>query len=268
MDPTAGNPEGAQGEAGATTASLTEVMSGMVEGQKPAAEPAGENGDNAKGSKDDSSVNPAWMNQLPEEYRTGDNAKQFAKFAKIADMAKAYSELESKIGNTVALPTEETSAEDLQKFYEKLGKPATADEYEMPDKEADFFKEIAFNNNLTKAQAKAVFDAVVQHGVNVIEQSQVEAERVASETDKALRTEYGPKYSEKIALLKRGIAAYGGNELGAKLQRTGLLYDRDVVKMFIALGEQNAEAGASIKGAGGGNNDYVSTSQGGHFKFD
>ena len=268
MDPTTGNPEGTQVDAGNETASIADVMSGMVDGQKPDAKPAGENGDKAEGSKDNNAANPAWMEQLPEEYRTGDSAKQFAKFAKIADMAKAYSELESKMGNSVTLPTEETSAEDLQKFYEKLGKPATADEYEVPDESANFFKEIAFNNNLTKAQAKAVLEAVVQHGINVVEQSQAEAQRVAEETDKALRTEYGAKYPEKIALLKRGIAAYGGNSLGAKLQRSGLLYDAEVVKMFIALGEMNAEAGASVKGAGGGNKEYVPTSQGGHFKFD
>lgn len=264
-----GNPEGTQDEPGHTTDSLTDLMGGMVAEKKPEDEPAGESGEKSEGSTDDSTnANPAWMEQLPEEYRTGDNAKQFAKFAKIADMAKAYSELESKTGNMVTLPAEGTSAEDLQKFYEKLGKPATADEYEMPDESADFFKKIAYDNNLTKAQAKAVFLAVAEHGKNVIEQSLADAQNAANETDKALRKEYGSKYSEKIALLKRGIAAYGGNSLGLKLQKSGLLYDSDVVKLFIALGEQNAEAGAISKGTGGGNDEYVSTAQGGHFKFD
>ena len=68
-------------------------------------------------------------------------------------------------------------------------------------------------------------------------------------------------------MLRRGVTAYGGEKMGAKLQAAGLLADYDVVKMFILLGEQSAEAGSpgNTRGRADG---YKSIRDGGTLSFD
>ena len=67
-------------------------------------------------------------------------------------------------------------------------------------------------------------------------------------------------------MLKRGVKNYGGDAIASKLQAAGLLADKDVVKMFIKLGEESSEAGAQGKTQGKANG-YKSIREGGHLSF-
>lgn len=128
------------------------------------------------------------------------------------------------------------------------------------------FREMAFKNNLTDAQAKAFYQSLQEVGTSALKQQKAAFETQAHETQAALQKEYGKDYPVKIEMLKRGIAAYGGQSLGAKLQNAGLLGDYEIVKMFINLGEMSAEAGAP--GNTGGKADaYKSIEEGGAFSF-
>lgn len=103
-------------------------------------------------------------------------------------------------------------------------------------------------------------------GDNFLAQKKLEALQTAKATEDQLKLEFGNDYSTKLEMCKRGVATYGGPELGKKLQDSGLLYDPDVIKMFIRLGEQSAEAGSSINGAAA-KSGYKTTAEGGSFVF-
>jgi len=257
--------------AGETAANdIANVMGGMQE-QKPDAKPGENTGDKATGSNDaadgkgtSEAKHPAWMAQLGNV--EAEKAEKLSKFEKIGDLANNYLELEKKLGSSIAKPGDDASAEEIEAFYRALGKPESADKYSIEGEDADMFRKMAYENNLTDAQAKAFYKSLQEVGNNAIAQQKAAFDAQAKDTQAALQKEYGKDYPTKIEMLKRGVAAYGGEKMGAKLQQAGLLGDYDVVKMFILLGEQSAEAGSpgNTKGKADG---YKSIADGGHLSF-
>lgn len=223
--------------------------------------------DNAKDESNDGDKLPAWTSQLSDELKNNaDVMKQLGKFTKISELAKSYAELEKTLGDRVKLPGKETSEAEQNSFYEKLGKPKAKEDYSFIKKDTINFAETAFKNNLTKTQAENIFNMLEESGQSFINAQKAQATKMFAETDKMLHETYGNKYSEKVELMKRGIEAYGGKDLGTALNSAGVLYHPAVVNMFIALGEQTAEAGSVTKGTQGIEN-YKSTNDGGSFKF-
>ena len=255
------------------TNDIANVMGGMQD-QKPDAKPGENTGDKATGNNANADGNggevkhPAWMAQLGNI--EADKAEKLSKFQKIGDLADNYLELAGKLGNSVVKPGEDASAEEVEAFYRSLGKPESADKYSIEGEDAEMFRKLAYDNNLTDAQAKAFYKSLQEVGNNAInaaaEQQKAAFAQQAHDTQAALQKEYGKDYPTKIEMLKRGVAAYGGEKMGAKLQAAGLLGDYDVVKMFILLGEQSAEAGSpgNTKGMADG---YKSIEEGGKFSF-
>ena len=255
--------------AGADT--LTSVIDALGGSTEPKNEPASNGGDKDEGTKEkaqEQAENPKWMSQLDgDSLKDEALVKQLSKFQKLGDLAKGYANLEKKLGNSVNIPGEDATDEERKAFYQKLGVPESAEGYSIKDEKAANFLSLAYNNNLTDSQAKAIYDGLAQIGAEAAKASAEQIKAMAMNTDKVLKEEWGQEYSKNLEYLKRGIADYGGNTLGAKLKASGLLYDADIVKMFASLGRANAESVATTKGAGGNSNDYKSTADGGHFDF-
>lgn len=266
---TVNNQTVSNGESG-NTPSISDAMGSMNQSE-PAAKPV--NGENANGTdepqNDSGKSLPAWTSQLPDTIKGNEDVmKQLQKFEKIGDLANSYAELEKKLGKSVVTPGKDATAEEVSAFYERIGKPKTAEGYDNIEGEnADDFKKIAFEANLTKAQAEAIFKGMGAYGAQILENQKASADRQMRETDEMLHKEYGNKYSEKISLLQRGVQAYGGKELGKLLNDAGIFYHPSIVKLFITLGEQSAESGMTTKGSGGSTSKYMSTSEGGAFTF-
>lgn len=244
-----------------------ESVMGNMAGEQPEAKPG--NGENAEGSKESQVGNaelPAWTSQLSEELRNNsDVMKQVSKFGKISDLAKSYSELESKLGKSIVKPGKDASDEEREAFYQALGKPKSPDKYSIKDENAKEFLDIAFKNNLSDDQAKALYEDFTGLTANAINEARLRKAANAKATDDALRAEWGNKYEAKITMLQRGVNAYGGKALGEKLKNSGLLFDADIIKMFVKLGEEAADAGTAGKTAGG--ESYVPTAEGGQFSW-
>ena len=264
-------PQTSNEAAGETANDIENVMGGM-QNAKPGTEPTDTaGGDNGTGNKDaadgkgESEVkHPAWMAQLGNI--EADKAEKLSKFEKIGDLAKNYLELEGKLGNSLVKPGEGASAEEVEAFYRALGKPESADKYTIEGEDTELFRKMAYDNNLTDEQAKALYQSLKDVGGNWLEQQKAAFAKQAADTQKALQAEYGKDYQTKIEMLKRGVAAYGGEKVGAKLQQAGLLADPDVVKMFILLGEQSSEAGSPGNGKAKAEG-YKSIQQGGFLSF-
>ena len=258
--------------AGETANDITDIMGGM-QGQKPETKPGENTGDKGEGSKGAAdgkggeTQHPAWMNQINSELiKDAEKAGKLSKFEKLSDLASAYLEAEGKLGSSIVKPGENASDEERRAFYKALGVPDAADKYSIEGDDAKMFREMAFNNNLTDEQAKALYKSLQEVGNNAIAAQKAAFAQQAQDTQAALQKEYGKDYQTKIEMLKRGIATYGGEKMGAKLQQAGLLGDYDVVKLFILLGEQSAEAGSpgNTKGKTQG---YKSIQEGGSLDF-
>ena len=258
--------------AGETTNDIGSIMGGMSGSEKPASKPGDKAGeaDQGKSTNDNGKSGevqrPAWMSQIGDITKDAAKADKLAKFEKISDFANAYLELEGKLGNTLVKPGENASDEERAAFYKALGVPESADKYSIEGDDAKMFREMAYKNNLTDEQAKAIYANLKEVGENVIAQQKLAFEQQAKDTQNALIAEYGKDYPTKIEMLKRGIANYGGEAVGAKLQNAGLLADKDIVKLFIQLGEESSEASAQGK-ARGKTDGYRSIQEGGHLSF-
>ena len=256
--------------AGETANDISNIMGGMSDSAKPETKPDGNTGDAGQGKSDNDTgkgsevQHPAWMTQLNGEFiHDAVKTEKLSKFEKISDLASAYLEAEKILGsNYIVKPGENSTDEERKAFYKALGVPDAADKYSIEGDEAKMFREMAFKNNLTDEQAKAIFADLQDVGKKSLEAQKAAFAQQAHDTQAALQKEYGKEYQTKIEMLKRGVATYGGEKLGAKLQQAGLLGDYDVIKMFILLGEQSSEAGSpgNTKGKADG---YKSIAEGG-----
>jgi hypothetical protein len=232
----------------------------------PAAEP--EKGDKDAGKTQDGGLKlAAWTEQLPPEMRNNaDTAAKLAKFNKVGDMAKAFLELEGKAASG-GMPGKDASPEEAASFWEKAGRPKTADGYAFAgdkENEGSAFAQAAFSANLTAAQAEALFKNLNEFGAKKLEVFEREKNSRIKETAAALAAEFGSKYQQKMEFLKRGLAAAGPN-VGNLIGQAGLAGNPEIVKAFIAFGEMTAESGASRGGAAG--DPMKSIMEGGTFEY-
>lgn len=250
------------------TATLANVMAGVDGSNEPGAEPTNTSGDKATGSENNAQTenNPAWISQLGKEVSgNADLMKRLTKFTNISELAKSYAELEGKIGASIVKPGKDATDEEISAFYEKLGRPKDANSYSVNDEKSQFLREIAFANGITDKQFSGLVEGLNKFGEQYAQNVKTQQAQLLKSTDEALHKEYGDKYSEKVALMQQGLRTYGGKEIGTVLTNAGILYHPAIVKLFIALGEQSAEAGTVNRGASG-NNSYRTNAEGGIFE--
>lgn len=258
--------------AGETANDIGNIMGAMSSGAKPESKPSDKAGDaeqgvsNDDGGKGSEVKNPAWMSQIGDITKDADKASKLSKFEKLSDLACAYLEAEGKLGNTLVKPGENSTDEEREAFWKALGKPESADKYSIEGDEAKMFRDMAYENNLTDDQAKSIYESLKKVGENAMAQQKLAFEQQAKETQSALIAEYGKDYSKKVEMLKRGVANYGGQAVGAALAEAGLLANKDIVKMFIRLGEESSEGSAQGKTSGRADG-YRSIQNGGHLSF-
>jgi hypothetical protein len=219
-------------------------------GAKPAAKP--EKGDTAAGGTKGGGVTLApWAEQLPTELRDNPgHAAKLAKFQKLGDMAKAYLELEGQAAGG-GVPGADAAPEAAAAFWEKAGKPATAEGYPFAkdaERDGGTFAQAAFAANLTAAQAETLFKGLEAIGTQRAREAAETQTRQIRETALALQTEYGSRYPEKIELLTRGLAQAGPQVAGI-LAKAGLSGNPEIVKAFITFGQLTAESGGA-RGSG------------------
>ena len=252
---------------------IKNIMGGMSGSEQPKTEPGNNAGDAGQGKSTNDNgkggevQHPAWMSQINNDITSdAEKAGKLSKFEKLSDLASAYLEAEGKLGNVLVKPGENSTDEEREAFYKALGKPDAADKYSIEGEQAEMFRNMAYKNNLTDEQAKAIYDELKVIGENALAQQKLAFEQQAKETQNALLAEYGKDYQTKIEMLKRGVNTYGGKAVAEALQNAGLLANKDIVKMFILLGEQSSEAGAQGKTQGKADG-YVSIKDGGHLSF-
>lgn len=151
--------------------------------------------------------NGAWYGSLedPDLQAWADNKG----FKAPVEALNSYRNLEKlfgadKAGRTVVMPGENAEQQELDEFYNKLGRPEAADKYELElpaDADTSFvewFKESSFKNGLT---SKQVQDTVASYGefVNQYNETTTAAQtQKANEEEQQLRTKWGAAYEAEI----------------------------------------------------------------------
>lgn len=165
---------------------------------------------------------PAWVAQLPDDLKGN---QSLTAFKTIGDLAKAHletsgkvTELTGKLANAVQKLPDNATDEQRSVYFDALGRPKTASEYEFEgeDKNApewtNFWKGELHKLGLSKTQAKALsglFNGQIQKMVEAHNNS-LKTEMFNAE--QKLRTEMGDKFDANVELAKRMTQKHLGSE--------------------------------------------------------
>ncbi len=196
-----------------------------------------------------------WYDQLPSDMQSDPNIQ---KYKSLDQYVKGNRELVKMIGkDKLVAPTDKSSQEEIDAFYNKLGRPEEATAYSTPTEESvpeairmadgavDTFKLKAHELGLTQAQYEGLFEMQMEINKDRYEAELSKAEDLGKTTETALRKEYGATYDAKVETAQNVINKYFGKE---KMHPafSVLANDKGFVKAMSAIGEGLGED--TIKG--------------------
>jgi len=149
--------------------------------------------------------------------------------------------------NSVIIPGEDASPEEMKEFYKKLGAPDDVSGYdEVFDREGvewgeiDPIKQAALEAGLTPAQLAKVTDAYV----GVVSKQQTAAKEDTSQSVvEGLRKEWGREYDANLGLAIQTAKTFGGKALMTSLESSGLGNNKELIQTFSSIGKALASEG-------------------------
>ncbi len=190
-----------------------------------------------------------WTAALPESAR---GFVQTKGWKQPADLLGSYQNLEKllgadKAGRGVVLPKEDAASEDWAAFYNRLGRPETADGYKLPVPDGDagtFAKDAAqwfHEAGLTAKQAEALAGKWSEYTGKMTQDSDAAYEQQAALDVTDLKKSWGKEYDAQTELARRAIRESGLSQDEAQAIERALGLGK-AVRVFAALGKQFAEA--------------------------
>ena len=189
-----------------------------------------------------------WRDYIPEDLR---DRQEWGRVDSIQDVFKNYIEGQKTISQSVRIPDANSTPEDIQKFYSKLGKPASASEYTFDytpkegyilgkdDYDFSAFQDIAEKANLTKDQYAALANLYLDtQNMNYKAMQERQANEVASELQRAelqLRQDWGGEYQSNINLIQSKIGSVYDQDTINKMNEAGLFRDQSFLKAQLQL---------------------------------
>lgn len=211
----------------------------------------------------DAFMTEGWRDCIPEDLK---DRAEWSRVNNVQDVFKNYINAQQTISKSVRIPEATSSAEEIAAFYSKLGKPASAAEYDfnyektedkMFGKDSfDFtqFRELADKANLTKNQyqdlASAYLDMqndlVADYQKGLAEKAGLELRQAEAE----LKKEWGKDYASHINNISSKITQMYPEETVRKMEEVGLFRDANFLKSQLALTKMMTGDTIYIEGRG------------------
>ena len=147
----------------------------------------------------------SWKEAISEEFRNDPNIE---KFTEIDALAKSYINATHMIGkDKVAVPNQNSTEEQWNEVFDKLGRPASADKYTLdvksdviPLNEGDVkqFAENAHKLGLSNKQAQGVLEFYKNNMEGQAHQSKVDTETSQVQAEQELRKEWGRDFEVNV----------------------------------------------------------------------
>jgi hypothetical protein len=210
---------------------MAEQQATALAGDKLAAADTTAKGDTSTGVVDTSTASStagatsklphAWMEGLTAEQKAdADLVKALSKFEKgIPDFAKAYPELEKKLGQSVIIPNEKSTPEERAAYRKAAGIPDKPEDYKLDKVGLTHVK--PDEGRVAELLALAQKFDVPQKAMNELYKAFMKGadedfasllkvgEKAKAETLALLKKDLGSKYDEAIALKDRALDAVG-----------------------------------------------------------
>ena len=152
-----------------------------------------------------STVAKSWKETISEEFRNDPN---ISKFTEIDALAKSYINATRMIGqDKVAVPNENSTDDQWNEVYSKLGRPESADKYKLEvqsetapldDNAIKQFAENAHQLGLNNKQAQGILEFYKNSMEGSAQQARIDTETAQANAEQELRKEWGRSYDENI----------------------------------------------------------------------
>ena len=170
----------------------------------------------------------------------------------INGMAKSLINAQKMVGaDKVAIPGKYTTPEEMDSFYSKIGRPDTADGYELSSNEVigdegvTFFRELAHKNGLTQTQAENILTEYGGYIDTMGEKTEEQIEQIRVGLEKDLQNEWGDQYEKNIGYSNEVVSFFGSDEdaiTEMKLADGTRIGDNPmIIEMFSNIGQFIAE---------------------------
>jgi hypothetical protein len=150
-------------------------------------------------------VAKSWKDTISEEFRSDPN---IAKFTEIDALAKSYINATRMIGqDKVAVPNENSTDDQWNEVYGKLGRPESPDKYKLEvqsetvpldENTVKQFAENAHKLGLNNKQAQGVLEYYKNSMEGSLQQARIDTETAQANAEQELRKEWGRSYDENI----------------------------------------------------------------------
>jgi hypothetical protein len=152
-----------------------------------------------------STVAKSWKETISEEFRNDPN---ISKFTEIDALAKSYINATRMIGqDKVSVPNENSTDDQWNEVYSKLGRPESADKYKLEVKSETApldesaikqFAENAHQLGLNNKQAQGILEFYKNSMEGSAQQARVDTETAQANAEAELRKEWGRAYEDNI----------------------------------------------------------------------
>ena len=150
-------------------------------------------------------VAKTWKEAISEEFRNDPNIE---KFTEIDALAKSYINATQMIGkDKVAVPNKNSTDDQWNEVYDKLGRPESADKYSLNAKSEVVpideqaikqFAENAHQLGLNNKQAQGILEFYKNNMEGMAKQAKVDTETAQAQSTQQLRQEWGREFDTNI----------------------------------------------------------------------
>ena len=195
-------------------------------------------------------VAKSWKEAISEEFRNDPN---ISKFTELDALAKSYINATRMIGqDKVAVPNENSTDDQWNEVYTKLGRPETADKYKLEVKSdvvpidegaIKTFAETSHKLGLNNKQAQGILEYYKSMMEGTAQQSRIDYETSHAEAVQQLRQEWGKSYDENVKKAAAVAKANLGTDiLEIQLKDGSVLGDNPtLIKGFLKIANMMSE---------------------------
>lgn len=204
------------------------------------------------------------MQEFFRDYPQYANNPNFTKYKTVKDFASGYESLVSRLGTAVNIPNQYSTQEQIDEFYNKLGRPESADNYQFQDKLPEGFeidekldasyRDLAYQIGLTSTQAQKLRDfynsAVEAAYLGNQKEVQTRLAQAHEQNVNEIKEMWGGDYKAKTKIAMNTARAVLSQDTLDYLDATGLGNNAKLIADFYELSKKLSGDNHLVDGGG------------------
>lgn len=158
-----------------------------------------------------------FLNTIPEELR---DHPSLSPIKDVENLARSYVNAQKLIGaDKIPMPVNPTD-EDLDRIYGRLGRPETAEGYEIPvdgnivtEEVAKDYADVAHKLRLSPQQASGILEYYQSLAGQSEEAMAANDAKIMQDTELSLKKEWGDDYGNKLAMAKEAVESFASTDM-------------------------------------------------------